>query len=289
MNHEGRLSIHATAAARGQGPQAWAPLDADVQDPETHEPVLLEQLRRALVGNGLGFVLYAQPIAPLRSGDSAHHLEILLRLAGEDGAILTPSSFVPVAERYGLMPQIDRWVARNALIWWARQQSQPTVPGCLAINLSAQSLADDRFLADLMREFELSGIDPATLIFEITETQAIADLERAAHLLETLRRDGCRTALDDFGTGHCSFRYLQALPVDFLKIDGNFVRAMDDNPIDLTLVGAMNTLGHKLGIHTIAECVETPAALEGVYGLGMDFAQGYSISVPYPLAQVLPA
>jgi len=276
-----------SAATGVHGLQALVTLATDLHDREAQDAAMLEQLQLALEGHG--FVLYAQPIAPLRPGDPANHLEVLLRLAGEDGAILPPSSFVPVAERHGLMPQIDRWVVRNALIWWAGQHSRPAIPGCLAINLSAQSLADDRFLDDLLREFGLAGIDPATLIFEITETQAIADLDRASGLLASLRAQGCLTALDDFGTGHCSFRYLRELPIDFLKIAGNFVRAMDDNPIDVTLVGAMNTLGHKLGIRTIAECVETPAALEGVYGLGMDFAQGYSISVPYPLNQVLPA
>lgn len=287
MNHEAQLSIQRIVTDQVHGLQASAALATDRADPEVEETAVLEQLRVALVGHG--FVLYAQPIMPLRARDPARHLEVLLRLAGDDGAVVPPSRFLPVAERHGLMPRIDRWVARHALVWWAGQQSRPAGPGCLAINLSAQSLADDEFLDDLRNEFELLEVDPATLIFEITETQVIADLERASRLLETLRRQGCRTALDDFGTGHCPFRYLKELPVDFLKIAGNFVRAMDDDPIDVTLVGAMTALGRKLGIRTVAECVETPAALESVCGLGMDFAQGHGIAAPCPLTQVLPA
>lgn len=248
---------------------------------------MLEHLRTALAGRG--FLLFAQPMASLGTADRVAHFEVLLRLAGDDGTILPPACFIPMAERHGLMPQIDRWVLRNALAWCALHRHRLPEGVCLALNLAAQSLADDAFLDDLVAEVDSTSIDPAGLIFEITETEAIADLPRVSSMLGALREFGCRTALDDFGTGYCSFHYLKELPIDFLKAAGNFVRLADESSIDLTLVAAMQGLGRELGIRTVAECVETPAVLRTVRELGMDFAQGYAISAPFPIERVLPS
>ena len=237
------------------------------------------KIRQALEENR--FVLYSQPILPLSTAMRAHsHCEILLRLRDENNQIVPPISFIPAAERYGLMPAIDRWVIRNALALHADRSRAGAVGEVYAINLSGTSMGDVDFLPFVREQFQLSKVPPRSICFEITETAAIADLAKAAVLMRTLRDLGCRIALDDFGSGMSSFSYLKHLPVDYLKIDGGFVKDMAKNPIDHAMVEAINRVGQVMRIETIAEFVESEETLERLKIMGVDFAQGYAIGKP---------
>jgi diguanylate cyclase (GGDEF)-like protein/PAS domain S-box-containing protein len=233
------------------------------------------------------FCLYYQTIMPLATQNQREiHGEILIRMVDEQGELVPPMAFIPAAEHYYLMPAIDRWVIRTALGVMAQTRQIPIRPAAqryFAINLSGQSLCDDEFLEFVTTQLQQNGVDAEQLCFEITETAAIANLSRAMHFMTTLRAIGCRFALDDFGSGLSSFAYLKQLPVDYLKIDGSFVREMLDDPIDCAMVDSINQLGHVMGIWTIAECVENDAILAKLQELGVDYAQGYGIAMPEPL------
>jgi EAL domain-containing protein (putative c-di-GMP-specific phosphodiesterase class I) len=235
------------------------------------------------------FCLYFQRIMPLLTPQVGRlHGEILLRMIDEQGQLVSPATFIPAAERYNLMPSIDRWVIRTAFKTMA--QTLPEAPDRTAvvgvsINLSGQSLCDDHLLEFVIEQFQQSGIAAERVCFEITETAVIANLARAMHLITSLRELGCRFALDDFGSGLSSFAYLKRLPVDYLKIDGSFVRGMLENPIDYAIVDSINQIGHVMGILTIAEFVENAAILSQLRALGVDYAQGYGIARPQPLWQ----
>lgn len=226
--------------------------------------------------------LYWQPVVPLapRDGEAAHG-EILLRMLDDEGRLVSPGAFLPAAERYHLMRRIDRWVVENALQWLA---AHPEDTRHVAINLSGQSLGDASFLDDVTSEIRRSGLEPRRICFEITETAAIAHLAHARRFIEALRGLGCRFALDDFGSGLSSFGYLKNLPVDFLKIDGSFVRNLLHSPIDEAMVRSINHLGHVMGLATIAEFVETVEIGLYLKEMGVDYAQGYAIAEPMPLA-----
>ena len=232
--------------------------------------------------------LYAQPIVPLHGGDDAPHVEILVRLE-EDGKLIQPGAFLPAAERYGLMPRIDQWVVRNTLAWLSdRLRQHGRLEGLFAINLSGASLSDERFRQDLQALLQTMQLPPGTVCFEITETAAMASLSTVAHFIGEVKRLGCLFALDDFGSGLSSFAYLKNLPVDFLKIDGSFVKDIDSDPIDLAMVQAINAIGHVMGLRTVAEYVSSEAILQRVRELGVDFAQGYHVGLPQPLDALAP-
>ena len=239
----------------------------------------LQRLKDAMQSNGL--LLYRQKIKALQ-GDSSHS-ELLLRMLDEDGKIIPPDSFIPAAERFNLMPEIDRWVIRHACkqVRLIRSQKNADKLGLLFINLSATSLSDGSltdYIQEQLIEFDL----PAEQFgFEITETAAITDFDCALNLIKTLRKMGCKVALDDFGTGMSSFSYLKSLKVDFIKIDGSFVRSMQDDRMDQAIVEAVNKIGHIAGIKSIAEFVETEAIQHQLIKLGVDFAQGYAIERPH--------
>lgn len=250
------------------------------------------RLNQALEENR--FRLYYQSIVPSRETSSlATHYEILLRLVDEQGNLVSPMAFIPAAERYNLMPAIDRWVIRTLFTSLGQHYQKNRNLGdlledgcdCLyAINLSGTSLNDEQFIDFVREQLALHQVPPQVICFEITETVAIANLRQAAQFMRSLKQVGCRFALDDFGSGMSSFAYLKNLPVDYLKIDGGFVRQIVDEPTDLAMVEAINHIGHVMGLQTIAEFVENEAILEKIAAIRVDYAQGYGISKPRPLS-----
>lgn len=236
------------------------------------------ELRAALDEGRL--VLFGQPIRRL-SGDQGprHHYEVLLRLRAEDGGLIGPGRFVPAAERYGLMPAIDRWVVEQSIALASRADE----PVSLSINLSGSTLGEPALIEVVERALRAAGKD-VSVTFEITETAAIGNLQRALRFMEGLRELGCRFALDDFGTGLSSFGYIKDLPVDVLKVDGSFVEDMHTAPSRATMVRAINDLGHALGLETVAEWVSSEETLALLREFGVDFAQGFAVGRPAPLA-----
>ena len=234
------------------------------------------------------FVLYCQTIAPLDEKNE-RHCEILLRLMDEEGKLVPPLDFIPAAERYNLMTAIDRWVISHGLLYIGQHlRENPDLPEeVYCINLSGASLCEEGLGSFIKEQLALHQVPPHCICFEITETAAVANLDQAAILINALKEAGCRFALDDFGSGLSSFRYLKFLPVDYLKIDGEFVKDMVDDPVDYAMVEAINTVGHVMGIKTIAEYVENDAILEKLRVLGVDYAQGYGIRKPCPMEQCL--
>jgi diguanylate cyclase (GGDEF)-like protein len=231
-------------------------------------------------------LLYVQDIQPLTKGLPLHR-EILLRLLDENGKIVPPMSFIPAAERYNLMSDIDRWVIKNTFAWVHNESSEQGLDIVYNINLSGTSVSDPPLLLEFIEQ-QLTNypISPQRICFEITETAAVQNLAQAAELISALKGRGFRFALDDFGSGLSSFMYLKTLPVDFLKIDGSFIRNIVNDPIDLAMVQAINTIGHIMGIKTIAEFVEDETTIAELHKLGIDFAQGFAIHRPEPLDQI---
>ena len=237
------------------------------------------------------FRLYFQAIAPIGPIAGEHnklHGEVLVRMLDDDGSLIGPDAFIPAAERYSLMGAIDFWVVKNTLETLSRDIDyvQNRVSAC-SINLSGQSLSDDRFTSSLAKMIEDMDIPPELLCFEITETAVISNLSNATRLIDTLRAMGCQFALDDFGVGLSSFGYLKSLAVDYLKLDGCFIKNMTRDSTDYAMVHAINYVGQTLRIKTIAEFVENRETLEALREIGVDYAQGYGIAKPLPLEDAL--
>ncbi|MDX5445662.1 MAG: ammonium transporter [Zoogloeaceae bacterium] len=230
--------------------------------------------------------LYVQPIVPLNAPDrNCMHFEILVRLE-ENGKIVQPGAFLPAAERYNLMPRIDQWVVNNTLAWLGdRYRRHGRLDGVYCINLSGASLSDERFRQTLRTTLEQSGLPHGSICFEITETAAVANLSKVVHFIREVKQLGCAFSLDDFGCGLSSFAYLKTLPVDFLKIDGSFIKDIERDPIDMAMVQAINTIGHTMGLQTIAEFVESESVMNRLVELGLDYAQGYLLGEPRPLGE----
>ena len=248
---------------------------------------LLEQVNLALEEDR--FVLYAQRIestAPTET-DTALRIEILLRMRGETNEIILPDTFLPAAEQFGLCSRIDRWVVHNTLKWIDQYSNLKISPDRYSINLSGQSLGETNFLKFMLDELDQCNVPKNWLCFEITETAAIADMGKALKLMHALREQGCKLALDDFGSGLSSFGYLKHLPLDYLKIDGQFIRDMLDNPLDLAMVRSINDIGQTMSMKTIAEFVDCEAARQQLQLLGVDFVQGYLLGEPHPLDDYL--
>ena len=235
------------------------------------------------------FELYAQKIEPLQEvSNDGIFFEILMRMIGRDGEQIPPSRFLPAAERYDLIGQIDRWVVRNTLQWLAENIDGVCRISHCSVNLSGASLGDRRLLDSIETQLsEHPEIDPGILCFEVTETAAVRNLERAQAFIRRMRRLGCRFALDDFGTGLSSFEYIKRLPIEYIKIDGIFVRDIIDDPIDRTVVKSIHEIARTLGIQTIAEFVENREIFEELKRAGIDFGQGYGIARPQPLRTLL--
>ncbi|MEB0120458.1 EAL domain-containing protein [Pseudomonas sp. CCI1.2] len=247
------------------------------------EMAWIQRLHMALEENR--FCLYSQEIASLKdvTERGGGHIEILLRLHDETGRMVLPDSFIPAAERYGLMTTLDRWVVQNVfkIISQCLHEHKHSGPMAMcAINLSGTSIGDDAFLAYLKEQFNTYQIPPDLICFEITETSAISNLGSAIRFINELKGLGCLFSLDDFCAGMSSFAYLKHLPVDFLKIDGSFVKDMLDDPINRAMAEVINHIGHVMGKSTIAEFVETPQIEQALLEIGVDFAQGYIIQRP---------
>ena len=223
------------------------------------------------------YVLYMQPLAGLKMNDE-QHCELLIRLQGEDGKLYLPGSFLPIAERYHMMPQIDRWVVNAALTIIARKG--PAFKMVCAINLSGQSLSEDGFLDYVINQIKLHKVNAKQLCFEITETAVITNLNKARQFIQALRAIGCKFSLDDFGSGLSSFAYLKNLSVDIIKIDGLFVKAIENNTIDRAMVESINNIGHVMGLQTVAEFAENDAIINMLKEIGVDYAQGYGVAMP---------
>ncbi|MGE8098911.1 EAL domain-containing protein [Pseudomonas fluorescens] len=245
------------------------------------EMAWVQRLHMALEENR--FCLYSQEIAALGHTErGGGHIEILLRLHDEAGRMILPDSFIPAAERYGLMTSLDRWVVENVFRIIAQgiaQERKGPLAMC-AINLSGITIGDEAFLHFLREKFIDYAIPPEMICFEITETSAISNLGSAIRFINELKGLGCHFSLDDFCAGMSSFAYLKHLPVDFLKIDGSFVKDMLDDPINRAMVEVINHIGHVMGKRTIAEFVETPQIEQALLEIGVDYAQGYVIERP---------
>lgn len=234
------------------------------------------------------FLLYCQPVKPLDTTKHNEHFEVLLRLRDKNSEPLSPGVFMPAAERYHMMPMLDRWVLHNSLAalsdaWDEISSGNPV----FCINLSGQSLTNNGFLKYVVDEIAASNIPPANLCFEITETAAISKFDDATQFITALRRLGCKFALDDFGAGLSSFGYLKALPVDYLKIDGSFVKEITDDPVSLSMVTAIAQVGQTMGLATIAEFVQDEAAVALLRKIGVDYVQGYGIRKPVLIATII--
>lgn len=228
------------------------------------------------------FTLYAQDICSLADKSTTPaHREVLIRMIDEYDEVIPPMAFIPPAERYDLMPKIDDWVVRNVIAQLKRDISDTQY----AINLSGQSLADEKFTAQILAHLSDKDIDPCRLCFEITETSAIANLNNATEFLKALQALGCQTALDDFGSGLSSFAYLRNLPINYLKIDGMFVKQIAEDETARVMVEAIHSIGHTMGLKTIAEFVENEATEHLLKQMHVDFAQGYYYGAPQPLNQ----
>jgi diguanylate cyclase (GGDEF)-like protein/PAS domain S-box-containing protein len=235
------------------------------------------------------FSLHCQSIVPIdalkrKAADFCAHFEVLLRLQDEQGDYLPLGAIIPAAERYGLMGKIDAWVVRNTFKWLAEHPAESERIDTCSINLSAPSLNDKSFLKNLCAQLDEWGIPGTKICFEITETAAVSNLNQAVHFIKTLKQCGCRFALDDFGSGMSSFAYLKNLPVDFLKVDGHFVRDIVSDRIDAAMVEAVNKVGQMMGIKTIAEFVENDEIFKILHSIGVDFAQGYAVAKPVPIS-----
>ena len=253
------------------------------------------------------FCLYAQAIAPIRPTKavresvqlmfvpadkvagpttSSSHFEVLLRMVEADGSTVPPGMFLPAAEQYNLSPRLDRWVIGATFDWLIGNPDLLRTLELCSINLSGNSLGDEEFGAFVIAELERTGVPAEKICFEITETAAIGRIGSAAGLIKNLKEFGFQFALDDFGSGLSSFGYLKSLPVDYLKIDGLFIRDITDDPIDFAMVKSINEIGQVMGKRTVAEFVENDAILEKLRDIGVDFAQGYGIGKPVPIGEL---
>ncbi len=240
-----------------------------------------ERIQRALDNDG--FELFGQQVVPLQSDTGAFKLEVLLRMRNEDGSLAAPGAFMPAAERHHLMTRVDRWVLDKTLEWMSAKHFDGALQR-VAVNLSGQSVADPNFRAWALQSLEEAGRDLCSrLTLEITETVAIARLEEAAEFVGGLQRTGASVALDDFGAGASTFGYLKSLPVDYLKIDGQFIRHLMTDPLDQAAVRCFVDVARAVGVRTVAEHVETEEVLVRLRELGVDFAQGYLLHRPEPL------
>jgi diguanylate cyclase (GGDEF)-like protein len=243
-----------------------------------------ERIRTALEEDG--FHLFQQPILDIRKGEVTHH-ELLVRLPGDSGELIPPGTFLYIAEQFGLIQAIDRWVVAQATRLISRLHAEGN-PVTLSVNLSGASITDASLLELVEEEIRTTGIDPHALIFEVTETAAIVNIDKARRFADRLGELGCAFALDDFGAGFGSFYYLKHLPFDYLKIDGDFIRQLPASKPDQLTVKAIVQIAHGLGKRTVAEFVGDDATLRLLGRYGVDFAQGYHTGRPVAIGETWP-
>jgi len=235
--------------------------------------------------SGSNLFLRAQKIGPV-SGDGLPLYEILLGVRDEKGDVVSPATFVEAGEIYNKSVQIDTWVVSTTFDWMRANPGKLEDIGALTINLSGRSLSDNEFLEFLEQQFVVGGFSASKICFEVTETSAVANINYTADFMREIKRSGCRFALDDFGTGFSSYAYLQKLPVDFLKVDGSFVKDLHKNVTNFAMVKSISELGQFLKIYTIAECVEEQAGLDALASIGVDYVQGFVLAKPILLADL---
>jgi diguanylate cyclase (GGDEF)-like protein/PAS domain S-box-containing protein len=275
---EAETAMH---SAKEAGRDRVLGFDADVRE-DDEQRVWTERVRQA-TERGL-FVLTCQPIVELGSGETTQY-EILLRMRDDGGGLVEPSAFLATAERFGLIGGVDRWVTQQAvrLIEAHNREGRDLT---LEVNLSGHTMGDANFPDDVKKQLATAQIDPANLVFEVTETAAVADVEQARSFAQSLARLGCRFALDDFGAGYASFYYLKHLPISYLKIDGEFVKNLANDRTDQLIVKALVDVCEGLEIKTIAEFVGDQQTMDMVGELGVDFAQGYHLGKPEPTSSL---
>ncbi|NJM97052.1 MAG: EAL domain-containing protein [Phormidesmis sp. RL_2_1] len=276
-------------AAKHRGRNCFQVYQADDQDlaKQRGERQWVARILKALEDNR--FCLYQQAIVPVNPVEgSVTHYEMLLRMIDETGEIISPMAFIPAAERYGLMPMLDRWVISHFFAdydYYAQHllSGSPQHKSIYTLNLSGLSINDEYLATFLKEQFTRHNILPQTICFEITETAAIKNLSKAAELVEEIKELGCAFALDDFGSGMSSFTYLKTLPVDYVKIDGSFIHNIIQDSVDSAMVECVTRIGRELGIQTIAEFVENNDIFLKLKTLGVDYAQGFGVGMPSPL------
>jgi len=265
----------------------------EVYDDQNHSIIrrhddmqLVAQIQQTLDSDG--FALVAQPIASLTGSSDVPRYEILLRMKDDAGSAVPSSAFFSAAERYQLMPQVDRWVVSKTLASLSEHPEVIRDAGAVfSVNLSGQSLSDDDILGFIEQEIEESGL-PATLLgFEVTESAAVSNLAKAQQFITALREHGCSISLDDFGAGLSSFAYLKNFAVDILKIDGGFIRDISENRISESMVAAITQVAKVMKLQTVAEYVENEKTRKLLAKLGVHYAQGHAIGKPLPLEEVL--
>jgi diguanylate cyclase (GGDEF)-like protein/PAS domain S-box-containing protein len=257
------FSPHDDATSRRRGEMEWA------------------NRLRGIVEEGR-LLLYYQELRPLDGTDRSSHIELLLRLRDENGEVVMPGAFLPAAERFGLMPLIDRWVIETALANFNRLHAVGPELALCAINLSGASIDDESFAERILDWLQSWQVDPRRVCFEVTETFAVRNMAQTVRFIERLRGVGCRIALDDFGAGMSSFGYLKNLPIDMIKIDGSFIRDMAHDPMSLAIVRAIADIGHQRGLEIIAEWVPDAETVAALREIGVDYAQGFGLHRPEP-------
>ena len=281
VSHPGELISRARQAcniAKKNGRNmVWEYNENDFSVQERHKDIYwVPLIRKALLESG--FFLVFQPVVDLLDGKICHY-EVLIRMKGLENEVISPANFIPVAERMGLMHSIDLWVVESAFDFLAELPSEESKVS-LAINLSSKAFQDESLLPTIKEKLELTWIDAKRITFEITETAAIDNFEQTRDMILKIRALGCKFALDDFGAGFCSFNYLKTFPVDYVKIDGQFILNLIDDETDQVLVKSMAEVATKLGKKTIAEFVETPETILKLKELGIDLGQGYVFGKP---------
>lgn len=283
---EANMACNLAIKYGGNRVQPYQPDNSEIQKQQGNMEWMMT-LKKALQDNR--FEMYAQPIHPLEAEafkEPYHHYELLIRMYDEGGNQIPPDEFISAAEYYSMMPSIDRWVINNVLSQLSEIPEQSPLP-VFAINLSGQSLNDARFLEYVIETVKSSGVDPQMLCFEITEQVAVDDLSLVTNFISTLKGLGSHFSLDDFGTGVSSYGYLKSLDVDYLKIDGSFVKNIASDEVSNAMVQSINQVGHTMNLKIIAEYTENDEIIQMLRDMGVDYGQGYGIQRPGPMKEVV--